>query len=209
MRVIAPANARECAGAMRYALRSEQICLIAENPLGVYEACEVPDDPCELFSGAPDDAPPPAAGDAEQPAKAAPAETPAQAEETAAPESAAIPPSDSPAPQNERAFRCRAYNPAELNRTASLLNVAPERLAALCCARAGGSAEIVLETDCAPGETAFIPPEKADACLWVGRDRLALCWDTRAMSARAARSLLADAAALLELPARLILERKD
>lgn len=48
--VIAPANARECAGAMRYALQYDGICLIAENPLGVYEVCEVPEEPEELWS---------------------------------------------------------------------------------------------------------------------------------------------------------------
>ena len=49
--VIAPANARECAGAMRFALQADLITLIVENPLCTYEACEVPDDPEELFAG--------------------------------------------------------------------------------------------------------------------------------------------------------------
>ena len=216
--VIAPANARECAGAMRYALQYDGICLIAESPLVAYEACEVPDEPNELFPGAPEDTEPaeeaaqtviglPAEeaapeAPAEGAALEAPAEEPAPAEEASMEESL-------PAPKGgAMAFRCRAYDPAELLRTASLLNVAPRELAALCCTRAGESAEVVLETDSAPGETAFIPPEKADACLWVGCDRVALCWNSRAMSARAARALLAETAARLELPARLILERK-
>ena len=48
-RVIAPKNPRELAGALRYALRSGEICVVAENPLDAYESCEVPDDWDELY----------------------------------------------------------------------------------------------------------------------------------------------------------------
>ena len=47
-RVMAPKNPRELAGALRYALRSGEICVVAENPLDAYESCEVPDDWEEL-----------------------------------------------------------------------------------------------------------------------------------------------------------------
>ncbi len=51
-RVIAPKNPRELAGALRYAFRSGEICVVAENPLNAYESCEVPDDWDELFGDA-------------------------------------------------------------------------------------------------------------------------------------------------------------
>ena len=51
-RVIAPQNPRELAGALRYALRSGEVCVVAENPLGAYESCDVPDDWDELFGDA-------------------------------------------------------------------------------------------------------------------------------------------------------------
>ena len=51
-RVLAPKNPRELAGALRYALRSGEICVVAENPLGAYESCEVPDDWDELYGDA-------------------------------------------------------------------------------------------------------------------------------------------------------------
>ena len=251
--VIVPTNARECAGAMRFALQAERICVIVENPLIAYEVCDVPNDPAELFAGTlpqipePEEEPAPVAAEApeetapeEEEAPAEPAEVPAPEEIPAEPEespveavespepdaepadepasvpapaeeslpSAALPPSPvtAPVPRGEMAFRTRAYDPTELARTAQLLGVSREELAALCCAPAGEQAEIILETDGEPGETACIPPEKADACLWVGRDHLTLCWNARAMGAQAARALLNDTAALLELPARLILK---
>ncbi len=52
VRVLAPKNPRELAGALRYALRSGEICIVAENPLGAYESCEVPDDWDELYGDA-------------------------------------------------------------------------------------------------------------------------------------------------------------
>ena len=209
VRVISPANARECAGAMRYALRSEEICLIVENPLRAYEACEVPDDPDELFAGS-EPIPAPEEPVSEPAPVPVPGAAPEPAEEPApepAPEPAA--PAVVPGPCAETAFRIRAYDPAELERTAALLGISRGELAALCCAQAGEKAELILETDSQPGEAACIPPEKADACLWVGRDRLTLCWKARALSAQAARSILSGAAALLEVPARLILERRE
>ena len=51
-RVIVPKNPRELAGALRYALRSGEICVVAENPLDAYESCEVPDDWEELYGDA-------------------------------------------------------------------------------------------------------------------------------------------------------------
>lgn len=51
-RVLAPKNPRELAGALRYALRSGEICVVAENPLGAYESCEVPDNWDELYGDA-------------------------------------------------------------------------------------------------------------------------------------------------------------
>ena len=208
VRVIAPANARECAGAMRFALQAGLICLIVENPLGAYDACEVPDDPNELFSGAPlpiEEAPAPE--ETEEEAMSAETAVAAAVETHPTP---VLPPTPvtTPVPRGELAFRTRAYDPAELERTARLLGIARAELAALCCAGAGQSAEVILETDGEPGETACIPPEKGDACLWVGRDHLTLCWNARALSAQAARALMKDTAALLELPARLILARK-
>ena len=187
VRVITPTNARESAGAMRFALQSELICLIVENPLIAYEACEVPDDPAEVFTGAP-------------------------LTEEAAPEPDAEPTQSCPeppetAPTRATAFRVRPYDPAGLTRVAARLDMDRGALAALCCARAGEAAQVVLEADAEPGETACLPPEKGAACLWVGHDRLALCWDPAALTKEAARALLADAAALLETPERLILEK--
>jgi|GEM_PF-5047239 len=207
-RVIAPVNARECAGAMRFALRAAQICLIVENPLNAYDACEVPDDPEELFAG--DDQPgaEPEAPVADELKEGESADVSAPAAESRP--AVVLPPSPvtAPAPRGELAFRSRAYDPAELTRTAKLLDITRDELAALCCAGTGESAEVILETDSEPGESACIPPDRADACLWVGFDRLSLCWNPRALSAQAARALMRETAALLELPARLILERK-
>ncbi|MBR3505241.1 MAG: hypothetical protein IKO07_13510 [Clostridia bacterium] len=192
VRVIAPANARECAGAMRFALQADLISVIVENPLIAYEACEVPDEPEELFSGAPlpEETPP-------EPPAVAPVET---AESPAEPEPA-------PAPLRAMACRIRPYDPAGLTRVAALLGRARGELAALCCAKAGRTAQVDLETDAALGETACLPPEAGGARLWVGCDRLALCWDPGALPEEEARSLLRETAALLETPERLILER--
>ena len=276
--VITPSNARECAGAMRFALQAELICLIVENPLSAYEACDVPDDPNDLFAGKPQpdealipEAPAPveplaeaaaedagediaesvapdveedAAEDApeapaeeEAPAEAPPEEEPAaedQAadeeedhmvkEDIALPEAETAPveaaestldeaPESAPdeagfAPCAPLAFRCRAYDPAELIRTAEKLGVSRARLAEMCCRKAGETAEVVVEADALPGEAACLPPARAAACLWVGCDRLALCWDPRRLPAEDARALMREAAGRLELPVRLILDRE-
>ena len=217
--VIAPANARECAGAMRFALQSELISLIVENPLSAYEACEVPDDPDELFAGAPlpdertpdeekeADASPAPEGDMMDSAEEAPeAEAPVPAEETPAADKPVQTEGTPGAGETAWAFRVRPYDPAELMRTASLLGMDACELAALCCEKAAESARVALETDAEPGEVCCLPPDGENACLWVGRDRLALCWNAPAMTNEDARALIRETAARLELPARLILE---
>lgn len=326
-RVLAPKNPRELAGALRYALRSGEICVVAENPLGAYESCEVPDDWDELYGDAleapheeavlygessvrdeqaadfeaidveeaeaaeeslhddeaasthveetepaaadafssaeeplcANEAVPsyaeevkPAAADApssaEEPLRAEEAEpaainAPFSAEESAQTMNSA--PVDSPEAQSapvesaeERqalsdaepveasagkaamesgesfarpvmpAFRTRRYDPAELERTARLLNVPRETLMRLCCRRAENLAEIVIEADAEAGETACLPPREKAACLWVGADRLSICWDPARLDGEAARTLLKDAAANLTLPVRLILDKE-
>lgn len=326
-RVIVPKNPRELAGALRYALRSGEICVVAENPLGAYESCEVPDDWDELYGDAleapyeevvlygessvrdeqaadfeaidveeaeaaeeslhDDEAAPthveetePAAADAfssaEEPLSAneavpgyaeevepAAADAPSSAEEPlraeeaepaainapfSAEESAqtmnsapvdvseaqgapvesaeerqalsdaepveasageaAMESSEAPARPVMPAFRTRRYDPAELERTARLLNVPREMLMRLCCRRAENLAEIVIEADAEAGETACLPPLEKAACLWVGADMLSICWDPARLDGDAARALLKDAAANLTLPARLILDKE-
>ena len=210
--VIAPANARECAGAMRFALQADLITLIVENPLCTYEACEVPDDPEELFAGtlplAEPEAPAPEPEEAPETAEAkeAPEERAAEAEAEPEPEEVPDEAVAAPAPDAAWAYRARPYDPAELARTASLLGMELAQLAALCCAKAGEKARIALETGAAPGEVCFLPPEEGNACLWVGRDRLTLCWNARALTADEARDIRDSAATRLELPARLILD---
>lgn len=326
-RVIVPKNPRELAGALRYALRSGEICVVAENPLGAYESCEVPDDWDELYGDAleapheeavlygessvrdeqaadfeaidveeaeaaeeslhddeaasthveetepaaadafssaeeplcANEAVPsyaeevePAAADApssaEEPLRAEEAEpaainAPFSAEESAqtmnsapvdSPEAqsapvelaeerqalsdaepveasageAAMESSEAPARPVMPAFRTRRYDPAELERTARLLNVPREMLMRLCCRRAENLAEIVIEADAEAGETACLPPREKAACLWVGTDMLSICWDPARLDGDAARALLKDAAANLTLPARLILDKE-
>ena len=326
-RVIAPKNPRELAGALRYALRSGEICVVAENPLGAYESCEVPDDWDELYGDAleapheeavlygessvrdeqaadfeaidveeaeaaeeslhddeaasthveetepaaadafssaeeplcANEAVPsyaeevePAAADApssaEEPLRAEEAEpaainAPFSAEESAqtmnsapvdSPEAqsapvelaeerqalsdaepveasageAAMESSEAPARPVMPAFRTRRYDPAELERTARLLNVPREMLMRLCCRCAENLAEIVIEADAEAGETACLPPLEKAACLWVGADMLSICWDPARLDGDAARVLLKDAAANLTLPARLILDKE-
>ena len=326
-RVLAPKNPRELAGALRYALRSGEICVVAENPLGAYESCEVPDDWDELYgdaleapheeavlygesgvrdeqaadfeaidveeaeaaeeslhddeaapsyaeeaepvdADAPFSAEEPAHGDeavpsyaeevepaaadapssAEEPLRAEEAEpvainAPFSAEESAqtmnsapvdSPEAqsapvepaeerqalsdaepveasageAAMESSEAPARPVMPAFRTRRYDPAELERTARLLNVPREMLMRLCCRRAENLAEIVIEADAEAGETACLPPLEKAACLWAGADRLSICWDPARLDGDAARALLKDAAANLTLPARLILDKE-
>lgn len=307
-RVIAPQNPRELAGALRYALRSGEVCVVAENPLGAYESCDVPDDWDELFGDAleapheqaeapeaiaaeeVESAEEPPHGDEAAPSYAEEAE-PADADafsssdeplrdDAAAPahveeiestdanapfsteESAqsgdAIPADDEadsaqamdgapidvseaqsapvepaedrqalsdaepvkasagdaaaePAESHARlvmpAVRTYRYDPAELERTARLLNVSRETLMRLCCRCAEALAEIVIEADAEPGEIACLPPREKSACLWAGADALTLCWDPARLDADAARALLKDAAANLTLPVRLILEK--
>ena len=326
-RVLAPKNPRELAGALRYALRSGEICVVAENPLGAYESCEVPDDWDELYGDAleapheeavlygessvrdeqaadfeaidveeaeaaeeslhddeaasthveetepavadafssaeeplcANEAVPsyaeevePAAADApssaEEPLRAEEAEpaainAPFSAEESAqtmnsvpvdSPEAqsapvelaeerqalsdaepveasageAAMESSEAPARPVMPAFRTRRYDPAELERTARLLNVPREMLMRLCCRRAENLAEIVIEADAESGETACLLPREKAACLWVGADMLSICWDPARLDGEAARALLKGAAANLTLPARLILDKE-
>ena len=304
-RVIAPQNPRELAGALRYALRSGEVCVVAENPLGAYESCDVPDDWDELFGDAleapheqaeapeaiaaeelesteepphGDEAAPSYAEEAEpadadafsssdEPLRddaAAPAHVeeiestdanaPFSAEESAqsgdaipaddeadsaqamdgAPidvseaQSAPVEPAedrqalsdaepvkasagDAAAEPHARlvmpAVRTYRYDPAELERTARLLNVSREALMRLCCRCAEALAEIVIEADAEPGEIACLPPREKAACLWAGADALTLCWDPARLDADAARALLKNAAANIALPARLILEK--
>lgn len=304
-RVIAPQNPRELAGALRYALRSGEVCVVAENPLGAYESCDVPDDWDELFGDAleapheqaeepeaiaaeevesteepphGDEAAPSYAEEAEpadadafsssdEPLRddaAAPAHVeeiestdanaPFSAEESAqsgdaipaddeadsaqaidgAPidvseaQSAPVEPAevrqalsdaepvkasagDAAAEPHARlvmpAVRTYRYDPAELERTARLLNVSRETLMRLCCRCAEALAEIVIEADAEPGEIACLPPREKAACLWAGADALTLCWDPARLDADAARALLKDAAANIALPTRLILEK--
>ena len=309
-RVMAPKNPRELAGALRYALRSGEICVVAENPLDAYESCEVPDDWEELYGDAletpheeaadfeaidaekvesteepphGDEAAPSYAEEAEpadadafsssdEPLRddaAAPAHVeeiestdanaPFSAEESAqssdaipaddeadsaqaidgAPidvseaQSAPVEPAEvrqtrpdaeplkapageaetdiaeSPARPVVPAFRTRRYDPAELERTARLLNVPRETLLRLCCRCAEALAEIVIEADAEPGEIACLPPLEKAACLWVGADRLSICWDPARLDGGAARALLQDAAAYLTLPAHLILDKEN
>ena len=321
-RVIAPRNPRELAGALRYALRSGEICVVAENPLDAYESCEVPDDWDELYGNAleapheeaalygeggvqdeqaadfeaidveeaeqaeeplhdeeaassyaeeaeltdtvelssaekplhDEEAAPSYAEEAEPAAANAPfsAEEPAQngdaipadgradsaqtmtgapvdspeaqsapvelAEEwqalsdaepvEASTGEAASEPTEAPVRLAMPAFRTRRYDPAELERTARLLSVPRETLMRLCCRCAENLAEIVIEADAEPGETACLPPREKAACLWVGADMLSLCWDSARLDGDAARALLKDAAANLTLPARLILDKE-
>lgn len=309
-RVMAPKNPRELAGALRYALRSGEICVVAENPLDAYESCEVPDDWEELYGDAletpheeaadfeaidaekvesteepphGDEAAPSYAEEAEpadadafsssdEPLRddaAAPAHVeeiestdanaPFSAEESAQ-SSDAIPADDeadsartkdcapidgseapsapvelaqerqtlpdaeplkapageaetdiaeSPARPVVPAFRTRRYDPAELERTARLLNVPRETLLRLCCRCAEALAEIVIEADAESGEIACLPPLEKAACLWVGADRLSICWDPARLDGGAARALLQDAAAYLTLPAHLILDKEN
>lgn len=307
-RVIAPQNPRELAGALRYALRSGEVCVVAENPLGAYESCDVPDDWDELFGDAletpheqaeapeaiaaeevesteepphGDEAAPSYAEEAEpadagafsssdEPLRddeAAPAHVeeiestdanaPFSTEESAqsgdaipaddeadsaqamdgAPidvseaQSAPVEPAEDrqalsdaepvkasagdaaaePAESHARlvmpAVRTYRYDPAELERTARLLNVSRETLMRLCCRCAEALAEIVIEADAEPGEIACLPPREKAACLWAGADALTLCWDPARLDADAARALLKNAAANIVLPARLILEK--
>ena len=309
-RVMAPKNPRELAGALRYALRSGEICVVAENPLDAYESCEVPDDWEELYGDAletpheeaadfeaidaekvesteepphGDEAAPSYAEEAEpadadafsssdEPLRddaAAPAHVeeiestdanaPFSAEESAqsgdaipaddeadsaqaidgAPidvseaQSAPVEPAEvrqtrpdaeplkAPAGEAETdiaefparpvvpAFRTRRYDPAELERTARLLNVPRETLLRLCCRCAEALAEIVIEADAESGEIACLPPLEKAACLWVGADRLSICWDPARLDGGAARALLQDAAAYLTLPAHLILDKEN
>lgn len=309
-RVMAPKNPRELAGALRYALRSGEICVVAENPLDAYESCEVPDDWEELYGDAletpheeaadfeaidaekvesteepphGDEAAPSYAEEAEpadadafsssdEPLRddaAAPAHVeeiestdanaPFSAEESAqsgdaipaddeadsartkdcAPIDGSEAPSapvelaqerqtlpdaeplkapageaetgiaESPARPVVPAFRIRRYDPAELERTARLLNVPRETLLRLCCRCAEALAEIVIEADAEPGEIACLPPLEKAACLWVGADRLSICWDPARLDGGAARALLQDAAAYLTLPAHLILDKEN
>ena len=220
--VIAPANARECAGAMRFALQADLITLIVENPLCTYEACEVPDDPEELFAGTlplaePETPAPEETPEAVEPEDATETAGPEEAPEERAAEAEAEPEPEelakgldeavaAPAPDAAWAYRARPYDPAELARTASLLGMELAQLAALCCAKAGEKAQLALEPDAEQGELCFLPPEEGNACLWVGRDRLTLCWNARALTADEARNIMESAAARLALPARLILD---
>lgn len=309
-RVMAPKNPRELAGALRYALRSGEICVVAENPLDAYESCEVPDDWEELYGDAletpreeaadfeaidaeeVESTEEPPHGDEAAPSYAEEAEpadadafsssdeplrddaaVPAHVEEIestdanapfSAEESAqsgdAIPADDeadsaqaidgapidgseapsapvewaqerqtlpdaeplkasageaetdiaeSPARPVVPAFRTRRYDPAELERTARLLNVPRETLLRLCCRCAEALAEIVIEADAESGETACLPPLEKAACLWVGADRLSICWDPARLDGDAARALLQDVAAYLTLPAHLILDKEN
>ena len=116
---------------------------------------------------------------------------------------------ESPARPVVPAFRTRRYDPAELERTARLLNVPRETLLRLCCRCAEALAEIVIEADAEPGEIACLPPLEKAACLWVGADRLSICWDPARLDGGAARALLQDAAAYLTLPAHLILDKEN
>lgn len=116
--------------------------------------------------------------------------------------------SEAPARLVMPAFRTRRYDPAELERTARLLNVPREMLMRLCCRCAENLAEIVIEADAEAGETACLPPLEKAACLWVGADMLSICWDPARLDGDAARALLKDAAANLTLPARLILDKE-
>mgnify|MGYP006995797878 FL=1 len=116
---------------------------------------------------------------------------------------------ESPARPVVPAFRTRRYDPAELERTARLLNVPRETLLRLCCRCAEALAEIVIEADAESGEIACLPPLEKAACLWVGADRLSICWDPARLDGGAARALLQDAAAYLTLPAHLILDKEN
>ena len=116
---------------------------------------------------------------------------------------------ESPARPVVPAFRIRRYDPAELERTARLLNVPRETLLRLCCRCAEALAEIVIEADAESGEIACLPPLEKAACLWVGADRLSICWDPARLDGGAARALLQDAAAYLTLPAHLILDKEN
>lgn len=266
--VIAPKNPRELAGALRYALRSGGLCVIAENPLDAYASCDVPDDWDELFSEtlpsgdvpataidsigetAPEatdsvsiqtdesaaidstgETAPEAADDARTQANEPDApvdsigettpeaadgarsqsnesDTPVDSFGETVPEAADDTPAESPVRLAMPAFRSRRYDPAELERTAALLDISRDALVRLCCQSVEALAEVVIESDAAPGEIACLPPRVKAACLWVGADVLSLCWDPERLDNDAARALLNTASAYLALPARLILDKE-
>ena len=206
VRVVRPANSRESALAVRDALTGAGSVLILEDPLKAFEVCDVPGD---IFDFDPSErAEEPAADEAapsgpEIPKQPAPEEDipPENPEETRA---EAEPPA--PQPAAGMGTRWRRYNGAELWRTASLLNVAPEEVARKCTSDLGVGVDVKLELDAQPGETAILPPDESDALLWVGRDTLSLCWRADRVTPAQAKDIITRAASALELPARLIMK---
>lgn len=206
LRMLRPANPRELAGALRYALQSGQPCLVVENPLGAYETGDVPDDWDELFDGASAGAEKADFGEAQEACDEAPlSET---SIEDSFPVGAQTACEEEAMPLAPWGARSLTYDSAELVRTASLLGMARETLTRFCCRCVEERAELVIEAEAEVGERAFLPPRTKDACLWVGADALTLCWRTEAMTALEARVLLREAAARLELPVRLILDKE-
>lgn len=64
------------------------------------------------------------------------------------------------------------------------------------------------DEDALPGETAFLPPESEPAFLWLGRDRLTLCYDANQLAPQAAVRLLRAAARLIQNPLLLIYDKE-
>lgn len=59
-----------------------------------------------------------------------------------------------------------------------------------------------------PGECAFLPPERAPVCLWLGNDMLSITYDAVRFPHEEATSLLREARRLLENPALLIYDKE-
>ena len=187
VKLVRPVNSLECAKAVIAALKSDMPTLILEDPLKAFELCEVPE---EAFSGEPD------AVEEEKTAEAIPVET--IAEEMTRPEQtgfAAFP------------ARIAPYDPAEIIRAAEKLGVLRDALTVMCC-KAACDAEIAVETGIR-GEIALLPPEDKDMRLWVGEDRIALCWKPDRVSSEEARQALKKVISFLELPLRLIMTVQD
>lgn len=112
-------------------------------------------------------------------------------------------------------MRCAArMTPCSLSNLIALaceLEMSAQDLIARCMAHAAqdeAGFEWVFEAEAAAGECAFLPPEEKTASVWLGSDRLTVCYDPRACGREAAAGLMRAIRRVLEKPTLLIYDKE-
>ncbi len=192
----------------------ENADVIEEAPVSVQEDTV---DSRDALNQAPEDADSPAAF-----SEASPEDNPSSnAAPSESPDTAAAAPMDVPAPASETpaappvfpllAQRSIPFNDEMLRSLCARLEAPRTLLLERCMNRLHerhGAFEWSIDELAVSDEIAFLPPEQQPAMLWLGANRLTVCYDPRRLGHAEAAALLRDARRYVEQPILLIYDKE-